>query len=349
MHMNAVSRTSRHLLLLLFIVQSMFGFASEQNTLAQFEPSVVKIAWSADGNLQAVGYDDQRTVEIRNAATGQIVRTLEVSHFEDIAWSPLAHPELLAVSDLGGNIWIFDVTTGNVAARIEDHLDSDITTVAWSPDGTRLAAGHVMGGMKGESARGIPKVWDATTGQLLMTFDDSPHRYRVNSVAWSPDGARIASAGTERVIIWNTVSGVEDASLEVDEVRRVAWSPDGGRLITGGFSFSVGVWDANTYQFLSSIETDRTVNEIAWRPDGQQIAILLSDKLLIVDGNTYEILYESSHNPVTPRGMAWSPDGNLLVYGLEDRIITVKSPVSGPDSPPEAVPDPIRTRKCFCE
>jgi WD40 repeat protein len=167
---NAIFRTPRSFLLLLFIVWSLFGPASEQNSLAQFEPPIVKIGWSADGNLQAIGYDDQRTVEIRNAATGQTVRTLEIRRFEDIAWGPLAHPELLAVSDPGGNIWIFDVTTGNVVARIEDHVDSDITAIAWSPDGTKLAAGHVMGGITGESARGIPKIWDATTGQLLMTL-----------------------------------------------------------------------------------------------------------------------------------------------------------------------------------
>jgi len=334
--MSTIIQIPRGLLLLLLVAQFLFGFASEQRGRAQHEPSILEIEWSVDGNLQAIGYWDY-TVEIRDVSTGQTVRTLEIPHYTDIAWSPLPHPELLAVGHWGG-ILIFDVTTGNVVTDIRGPVFPAVTTIAWSPDGTRLAAGHQMDSMTGEGARGISSVWDAT-GQFLMTFDSSPHLYRVNSVAWSPDGTRIASAGIDGVMIWNTVSGVKEADLEAEEVRRVSWSPDGGRLIAGGLRFSAKVWDGSTYQFLSNIEIGDIVEDIAWRPDGQQIALLLSNKLRIIDGNTYEILYDSPHSPVGPRGLAWSPDGSQLVYGLGEAMQVVSPPpVSTPTPTPTETP-----------
>lgn len=218
-----------------------------------------------------------------------------------------------------------------------------VTTIAWSPDGTRLAAGHQMDSMTGEGARGISSVWDAT-GQFLMTFDSSPHLYRVNSVAWSPDGTRIASAGIDGVMIWNTVSGVKEADLEAEEVLRVSWSPDGGRLIAGGLSFKAKVWDGNTYQFLTNIEVGDIVEDIAWRPDGQQIALLLYDTLRLIDSNTYEILYDSPRSPNMLSGLAWSPDGSQLVYGLGEAMQVVSPPpVSTPIPTPTETPTPTAT------
>jgi WD40 repeat protein len=64
--------------------------------------------------------------------------------------------------------------------------------VAFSPDGTRLASGAgdelnpLLGGKPGEV-----KVWDVQTGQEVL--DLQGHTARVNSVAFSPDGKRLAS------------------------------------------------------------------------------------------------------------------------------------------------------------
>jgi WD40 repeat protein len=66
--------------------------------------------------------------------------------------------------------------------------------VAFSPDGQRLASSS--GG--GNLFPGEVKVWDAQTGQELLTFKGS-HGW----VRFSPDGHRLASGGGERVTIWD--------------------------------------------------------------------------------------------------------------------------------------------------
>ncbi len=72
-------------------------------------------------------------------------------------------------------------------------------SVAWSPDGTRIASGS-----DDETLR----IWDAESGESLQTLEG--HGRDVNSVAWSPDGARIVSASDDGTLrIWE--SRLEDA------------------------------------------------------------------------------------------------------------------------------------------
>ena len=81
---------------------------------------------------------------------------------------------------------------GTTLVTYTGHL-SQVATVAWSPDGTRLAS----------ASAGLEKtvqIWDVTSGATIYTYRS--HTLGVNAVAWSPDGQYIASAsldGTVRV------------------------------------------------------------------------------------------------------------------------------------------------------
>jgi hypothetical protein len=68
----------------------------------------------------------------------------------------------------------------------------EVTAVAFSPDGSRIVSGA---GERGERGPGEVKVWDARTGQELLSLKG--HTKGVTAVAYSPDGSRIASASRE--------------------------------------------------------------------------------------------------------------------------------------------------------
>ncbi len=50
---------------------------------------------------------------------------------------------------------------------------------------------------------GVIHVWDAQTGDLLLSY--TGHTYSVRSLAWSPDGTRMASGGGLNVHIWQAL------------------------------------------------------------------------------------------------------------------------------------------------
>jgi WD40 repeat protein len=97
-----------------------------------------------------------------------------------------------------------------------------VASVAFSPDGLRLASA---------SYDGTVKVWDSATGQESLTLKG--HTGEVNSVTFSPDGQRLASASSDQTVkVWDAATGEESLTLKghTRGVTSVAFSPDGQRL-----------------------------------------------------------------------------------------------------------------------
>jgi WD40 repeat protein len=93
------------------------------------------------------------------------------------------------------------------------------------------------------------------------------HSGSVNSVAFSHDSARLASASHDNTVkIWNAGSGACLQTLEghSSSVASVAFSHDSTRLASASYDSTVKIWDASSGACLQTLEGHgRFVNSVA--------------------------------------------------------------------------------------
>jgi WD40 repeat protein/tRNA A-37 threonylcarbamoyl transferase component Bud32 len=200
---------------------------------------------------------------------------------------------------------------------------SEVLSVSWSPDGTRLATG---------SEDLTAKVWDAAGGREMFTLKG--HTSAVSSVSWSPDGTRLATGsldGTAKV--WDAAGGREMRTLRghTGPVYAASWSPDGTRLATGSGDGTTKVWEAaDGRERLTLKGHTGWVRSLSWSPDGTRLATGSADRTAKVwDATRGRDLRTLTGHTRTVLSVSWSPDGTRLATGSHDGTAKVWDAAGG--------------------
>ncbi len=114
-----------------------------------------------------------------------------------------------------------------------DDFGSAVSSVAWSPDGTRIVTFS-------EDQTG--RVWDAATGEQILSFTGLSG---ADSAMWSPSGDRILAAGMSGVAtVWDASSGNQVFAHNVGTMASASWSPDGTLIAINDFNGNLQVYPA---------------------------------------------------------------------------------------------------------
>jgi WD40 repeat protein len=202
------------------------------------------VAWSPDGSKIAVGGTD-KSVQIFNGNTFSLITTL-VSHLDQIntvAWSP--HSTKLASGSLDGTVIIWEAATGKKIGTFQLPKGDGVTSVVWSPTGKKFAVGSLD-----QSLRFLNV--DSWQLDKQIVAADSP--FWVNSIAWSPDEMKIATAGGYNMKIWDAESTQLLRTFQGNSsaIDSVSWSSDGTKIASVGKDNTLRVWNAITGEIIAS-------------------------------------------------------------------------------------------------
>ena len=182
---------------------------------------------------------------------------------------------------------------------------TEVTSLAWSPDGTRIAFIANRGGDRRIF------VMNADGTDLVRLTD---HHAGNGSPAWSPDGRRIAftsnRSGDNEIFVINA-DGTELANWthHPADGTAPAWSPDGDRIaFTSNRSGNNEIYMMNT-----EIEGLRYS-----RSDGTEVSEERYNKLLpFLKGEVIALgadLIQLTDHPAHDISPSWSPDGRRIAF-----------------------------------
>ena len=144
-------------------------------------------------------------------------------------------------------------------STFEGH-ESFVTTVAWSPDGSRIASG---------SNDGTVRIWNPATGSAVSIL--KCNFAQVFAVEFCPRGQQLAVAGADKntVCVFDLGTDTLTALLigHSQAVLAMSWSPCSTQIMTGSADNTTRVWDVTEERSCVVFKGHSTwVSATAWSP-----------------------------------------------------------------------------------
>jgi WD40 repeat protein len=333
----------------------------------------VHVIFTPDGNRIGVR-SGTGALEIRDARTGTVLRSIPEEGFRhhfglrDIAFS--ADGEWVATGDTESAIRVWDTRTGERLLTLRGHATSAIAILglAFNADRTRLVSAgydHTVriwdtrtgtgllslqsprlpnqlafdrdGEILTSSASGHATFWDGRPLQAPITLP--AHGEAIYTVAFSPDGRRIAVGGVEGAIrLYDARAGTELPPLQGHRgsVSALAFSPDSTTLVSGGLDKVPRVWDVAASKLVRELpEGPGPIQQALFAPNGKRFAVSFAPdhSAGIYEAATGQPVKNPGPNwcgEVTPEARKWllwqvrdgntTPDGRRLAVIVGNKV-----------------------------
>jgi WD40 repeat protein len=162
--------------------------------------------------------------------------------------------------------------------------------------------------------------WDERL-QNLEGHDDL-----ISAVAFSPDGATIASVSKDKTLrLWNAMTGQEERRINdmCETVRAVAFCANGSKVASESGAHTIHLWNVTTGQEVQKLEGhEASVTAIGFSPHGSIIASASTDSTIRMwDSTTGKEIRKLELPDCRIWSIAFSPSGSEIATTSSDNII----------------------------
>ena len=289
---------------------------------------------SLDGTRIATVFAD-KTLRIYDTTTGDSI--LPPFKVDKIPWRVIFSRDGNLIASAGQTLRLWNVETGEVV----ESFDINVYSLAFSPDGTCIAAGCASGyrtEREGDgdgtynlrvinlelakmSAHVIP-----SEGRTLLKGEVRPspfegHGSHVYSVAYSPDGKQIASSSNDGTVrVWDVSTG-ERRTLRAttNRIDCLVFSPDGTQIAA-----DIGLFNLTTGSFTPHAFGTKRVDSLAFLADGRLIASGYNYRTCCIwDASVDQSILRLVGHTDDVRSVTFFPDGKQILSASKDGTIRV--------------------------
>ncbi|EFQ93082.1 hypothetical protein PTT_09656 [Pyrenophora teres f. teres 0-1] len=251
---------------------------------------------------------------------------LDLRHHKDEVWFLQYSNDgtKLASTSKDTTIIIYETNTYKVLHQLDEHRDSGVTHLAWSPDDTKIVT---CCSQPENSAR----IWDVKTGTCIQCISD--FTYPCTTAAWDPSGTRVIIGSQDDTMgcgIWDLDGHLKHKfSNDSGKLRAndLAVSPDGQRLVVITET-SIVVFDFVSYEKIHEFQLeDVKLTSVSISQDSRHMLVSMSpDQIKLMEIDTGDVIQRFEghiQKQFIIRSAFGGADENFVVSGSEDSRIYI--------------------------